>query len=131
MTKNYNRMDSTEVRNIVKKHILEGIEGLDDNTTLSGALQHFKHQLEVNSKCKEFGFVVNQNVMLYTLQGVYAGFEWTNQGLENFIDSLNIDTHCKKFDCDKYWNIYASLIYTNYKQLLNKSEKQLQQILNS
>lgn len=131
MAKKYNRMDSIEVRNIVKKHILEAIEGLDENTTLSGALQHFKHQLEVNSKCKEFGFVVNQNVMLYTLQGVYTGFEWTNQGLENFINSLNINTHCKEFDGDKYWNIYASLIYTNYKQLLNKTEEQLQTILNS
>lgn len=128
-----NKLNSKIVSDTIKKHIMEAITIEGENPI--DALKEFTRQLECNKK--GIDYTVSQKVMLYTLQGTYKGFEFTNYKLCEFIKNLNLNksydrfynTDNRFFDIDNTFKLYSDLMFREYNKLIKMNEKQLNKYL--
>ena len=110
------RTNSKEVRNAIKTHILECVYDYSENNfaTLKEACNHLYN---------EFNRVANHefNIKIIPsekkrfedyLQGIPFHFYYTNEDIENFLNSLGINKEGKKYEPYQMWNLYAYLIFS-------------------
>ena len=109
------RTNSKEVRNAIKKHILESVYDYSENTfsTLQEACKHLYNEFNrvanhVNNKKR----IPNEQKRFEDyLQGIPFHFHYTNEDIETFLNSLGINKDGKKYEPSQMWNLYAYLIY--------------------
>ena len=110
------RTNSKEVRNAIKKHILECVYDYSSNTfpTLKEACNHLYNEFDRVSNCaNNIKRIPNEQKRFEDyLQDAYFHFHYTNEDLENFLNSLGINKEGKKYEPSKMWNLYAYLIYS-------------------
>ena len=110
------KTNSKEVRNAVKKHILECVYDYSENTfpTLKEACNHLYNEFDRVSNCaNNIKRIPNaQKRFEDYLKGIPFHFHYTNEDLENFFNSLGINKDGKKYEPSKMWNLYAYLIYS-------------------
>lgn len=119
-----NKSNSRVVKDLVRIHILECI--IDDNQSAKEALNEFNSQLKLNARGINRYNEVTQEVVNYTLQGTYKNFEFVDDNIRSFLNSLDLNNKSNKsFDSDDLWNMYSYLIFRELHYLNKMSDKQL------
>jgi hypothetical protein len=109
------RTNSKQVREVIRQHILECVT--DGNGDTYAAFEDARQRL-----VDEFDRVANyphnlrripnaQNRFRDYLMGIPFGFEYTNCGISDFLNSLGINPENKEFDPGKSAKLYACLIF--------------------
>ena len=110
------RTNSKEVRNAIKNHILECVYDYSENNfaTLKEACNHLYNEFDrvANHEYNKKRIPNEQKRFEDYLQGIPFHFHYTNEDLENFLNSLGINKDDKKYEPCKMWNLYAYLIYS-------------------
>ena len=110
------RTNSKEVRNAIKKHILECVYDYSENTfpTLEDACNHLYNEFNrvANNEYDKKRIPSEQKRFEDYLQGIPFNFHYTNEDIETFLNSLGINKDGKKYEPSKMWNLYAYLIYS-------------------
>lgn len=110
------RTNSKEVRNAIKNHILECVYDYSENkfATLKEACNHLYNEFDrvSNDAYNKKRFPNEQKRFEDYLQGIPFNFHYTNEDLENFLNSLGINKDGKKYEPSQMWNLYAYLIYS-------------------
>lgn len=110
------KTNSTPVRAAIRQHILENVT--DNNGDTYAAFTDAAARL-----ASEFDRVANypHNLKRFPnaqdrfhdyLMGIPFGFEFTHQGIEDFLNSLGINPTGRKFDADKSARLYTYLIHS-------------------
>jgi hypothetical protein len=103
------------VKLAVQKHILECVYDYEENvfSTLKDACNHLNNEFirvaghEYNLK----RYPNNVERFIDYLQGIPFHFEFTNSGIEDFLNSLGINEEKKEYTAERMWNLYGLLIY--------------------
>lgn len=110
------RTNSKEVRNAIKKHILECVCDYSENNfaTLKEACDHLYNEFDrvANYAYNKKRIPNDQKRFEDYLQGSQFHFHYTNEDIEAFLNSLGINKEGKKYEPYKMWNLYAYLIYS-------------------
>lgn len=110
------RTNSKQVRNAIKNHILECVYDYSGNTfpTLKEACNHLYSEFNrvANFAYNKKMIPNDQKRFEDYLQGAQFHFLYTNEDLENFLNSLGINKDGNKYEPSKMWNLYAYLIYS-------------------
>lgn len=125
------KSNSKEVKALVRKEILTSLEGHADGNNDIERLQSYRKQLEINKKgilsYRKYGYCSMFEVVKSTLQGCYAGFEFTTEGIENFINSLQLNNaKGKKYSSEEYADLYYKLITRETEYLFKQLDKELE-----
>ena len=119
--------NSKEVREAIKKHILENV--LDENENefknIDEASQYvadeFKRVADYPYNLQKYPN--NQKRFTDYLQGIPFGFYFYNDDIENFLNGLGINPSGKKYSSDKMWDLYGALIWKEVSPKYNKYAK--------
>ena len=110
------KTNSKEVRNAIKTHILECVYNYSENNfaTLEEACSHLYNEFNrvANDENNKKRIPSEQKRFEDYLQWIPFHFHYTNEDLENFLNSLGINKEGKKYEPSKMWNLYACLIYS-------------------
>lgn len=109
------RTNSNSVRAAVRAHILENVTDHEGEVFASfeSSRDHLKAEFErvadyPNNLRK---FPNNQDRFHDYLMGIPFGFEYTNDGISEFLNGLGINPEGKEYDSTKSAQLYSSLIY--------------------
>lgn len=109
------RTNSKQVREAVRMHILESVtDGNGDPfPTFEEAREHLKAEFArvADYPCNLRRFPNHQDRFRDYLMGIPFGFEFTNQGIADFLNGLGINPDGKEYSPDKSARLYAGLIY--------------------
>ena len=109
------RTNSKEVREKVRKHILDSVYDYEENQfpNFQDASQHltdeFKRVADHPYNLKRFPN--NQKRFQDYLQGIPFNFEFENYKIEEFLNGLGINPTGKEYSSDKMWHLYSYLIW--------------------
>lgn len=125
------KSNSKEVKALVREEILTSLEGHAEGNNDIERLQSYREQLEINKKgilsYRKYGYCSMFEVVKNTLQGCYAGFEFTTEGIENFIDSLQLNNaKGKEYSSEEYADLYYKLIARETEYLFKQLDKSLE-----
>lgn len=122
-----NRSNSKVVKEIIRNHILECIEQVTDDSIEN--LKAFKNQLEINASGANKHTIYIDEVIKNTLMGCYGSFEFTYDGIINFINDLDLNNNSnKKFDIEDYENMYYRLIGRECLYLFKKNDIEIERV---
>jgi hypothetical protein len=109
------RTNSKEVREKVRKHILDSVYDYEENQfpNFQDASQHltdeFKRVADHPYNLKRFPN--NQKRFQDYLQGIPFNFEFENYKIEEFLNGLGINPTGKEYSSDQMWHLYSYLIW--------------------
>ena len=110
------RTNSKQVRNAIKNHILECVYDYSENSfaTLKEACNHLYNEFDrVSNNAYNKKIIPNEQKRFEDyMQGAQFHFHYTNEDLENFLNSLGVNKEGKKYEPSKMWNLYAYLIFS-------------------
>ena len=110
------KTNTKEVRNAIRNHILECVYDYSENNfaTLEEACSHLYNEFNrVANDANNIKRIPNEQKRFEDfLQGIPFHFHYTNEDLENFLNSLVINKEGKKYEPCKMWNLYSHLIYS-------------------
>ena len=110
------KTNSKEVRNAIKNHILECVYDYSENNfaTLKEACNHLYNEFDrVSNYEKNIKRIPSEQKRFEDyLKGIQFNFHYTDEDIENFLNSLGINKYGKKYEPCKMWNLYAYLIYS-------------------
>ena len=110
------RTNSKEVRTAIKNHILECFYDYSENnfTTLKEACNHLYNEFNrvANNEYNKKIIPNEQKRFEDYLRGVPFNFHYTNEDIETFLNSLDINKDGKKYEPSKMWNLYTYLLYS-------------------
>ena len=118
------RTNSKEVKNRIKKHILECVYDNNEQEfkTIGEAVKHltndFKRVADYQNNLKR----IPNNCERFTdyLQNIPFNFEYENYKLESFLNGLEINPNNKEYSSGKMWNLYGLLIFREIEKEYNK-----------
>ena len=103
------------VKLAVQKHILECVYDYNEKefSTLEDACNHLNSEfIRVSGHANNLKRYPNHvERFIDYLQGIPFHFEYSNCGIENFLNSLGINEEKKEYTSKKMWNLYGLLIY--------------------
>lgn len=109
------RANSKRVREAIRQHILENVTDNNGDTyaTFTEARQRLADEFDrvANYPHNLRRFPNAQDRFHDYLMGIPFGFEFTNHGIAEFLNSLGINPEGREFDPCKASKLYASLIY--------------------
>ncbi len=109
------RTNSKEVREKVRQHILDSVydENEEEFDTFGKAskylVKEFKRVADYPYNLKRIPN--NQERFEDYLRGIPFHFEFENYKIEEFLNSLGINSENKEYDSDKMWRLYGYLIW--------------------
>jgi hypothetical protein len=107
--------NSKAVREAVRKHILESV--YDENEkqfkNFDEASKYLAEEFKrvADYKNNQAKFPNNQDRFTDYLKGIPFHFEYTDEGLEKFLNGLRINPTNKKYTGDQMWKLYGALIW--------------------
>ena len=107
--------NSKEVRDAVKKHILESV--YDENEkqfkNFDEASKYLAEEFKrvADYRNNQSKFPNNQDRFTDYLKGIPFHFEYTDEGLEKFLNGLGINPTNKEYTGDQMWKLYGALIW--------------------
>lgn len=109
------KTNSKEVRNAIKQHILDCVYDYEENNfkTLKDACNHLNNEFErvAGHEYNRRKFPNQVERFVDYLQGIPFHFEYTNEGISEYINGLGINPENKSYSSSKSWNLYGLLIY--------------------
>lgn len=110
------KTNSNQVRKAIRNHILECVYDYSENNfvTLKEACNHLYNEFNrvANHSNNKKRIPNDQKRFEDYLQGVPFHFHYTNEDIEAFLNSLEINKDGKKYEPYKMWNLYANLIFS-------------------
>jgi hypothetical protein len=107
--------NSKEVREAVRKHILESVyhENEKEFKNFDEASKYLAEEFKrvADYKNNQAKFPNNQDRFTDYLKGIPFHFEYTNEGLEKFLNGLGINPTNKEYTGDQMWKLYGALIW--------------------
>jgi hypothetical protein len=107
--------NSKEVREAVRKHILESVydENEKEFKNFDEASKYLAEEFKrvADYKNNQAKFPNNQDRFTDYLKGIPFHFEYTDEGLEKFLNGLGINPTNKKYTGDQMWKLYGALIW--------------------
>ena len=106
-----NKSNSKVVKEIIRKEILDSLEGNFEVENHRELLQGFYNQIKFSSKGVLKKIISINDVICYLIDGCYASFKFEESDIKNFIDNLDLNNNSnKKFSNVEYFNMYKYLI---------------------
>jgi hypothetical protein len=116
--------NSKEVRDAVKKHILESVYDENENQfkNFDEASKYLAEEFKrvADNKNNQSKFPNNQDRFTDYLKGIPFHFEYTDEGLEKFLNGLGINPTKKQYTGDQMWKLYGALIWKEVYPKYNK-----------
>jgi len=116
--------NSKEVREAVRKHILESVydENEKEFKNFDEASKYLAEEFKrvADYKNNQAKFPNNQDRFTDYLKGIPFHFEYTDEGLEKFLNGLGINPTNKKYTGDQMWKLYGALIWKEVYPKYNK-----------
>lgn len=110
------RTNSKQVRDQIKSHIMECVTDENENgfNSFEDAANRLYSEFDrvANYKYNMVRIPNNQDRFSDYLLGLPFAFEYTNEGIETYLNSLGINPGNKKFDSDKSLKLYHYLIFS-------------------
>lgn len=119
------KTNSTPVRAAIRQHILENVTDNNGDTyaTFPDAAARLASEFDrvANYPANLKRFPNGHGRFHDYLMGLPFGFEYTHQGIEDFLNSLGINPTGRKFDNDKSAKLYTYLIYSEMEKATRKA----------
>lgn len=107
--------NSKEVKEAIKRHILECVYNYEEKTfnTLQEAKKHLNSEFErvAGHAYNLKKFPNNQDRFADYLSGIPFWFEFETYKIEEFLNGLGINPEGKEFDANKTFQLYSYLIF--------------------